>query len=133
MLDDGPQLGAIMPAVIKNTSRKGREPDVAVDALARNRLNERIQATKMEPVPITSLHPNPRNAKKHPDRQITLLCENYSQFGFTQPIAIDEDSMILCGHARHIAALKGGVSHLPAIRLSHLTAIEKRALAIADK
>jgi hypothetical protein len=82
--------------------------------------------------PIGDLKPNRRNAKKHPDRQITLLVENYKLFGFTQPIIIDEDGMILCGHARYFAALKLGITHLPAIRLSHLSAAEKRALAIAD-
>ncbi len=53
-------------------------------------------------------------------------------FGFTQPIIIDEDGMILCGHARYFAALKLGLIHLPAIRMSHLSAAEKRALSIAD-
>jgi hypothetical protein len=96
------------------------------------RLNSRIRQTELELVPIEQLKPNRRNAKKHPDRQITLLAENYKQFGFTQPIVIDEDGNILCGHARYLAAQKLGLTHLPAMRLSHLSAAEKRALAIAD-
>ena len=112
--------------------RKARSQGSAFDEDARDRLNQTIQATKIEISPITSLKPNPRNAKKHSDRQISLLAENYDTFGFTQPILIDEDSMIICGHARYYAALRRSLSHLPALRLSHLSSAEKRALALAD-
>ena len=70
----------------------------------RHQLNLRIQHTKLECVPIGEIQPNRRNAKKHPARQILLLVENYKIFGFTQPIIIDENGMILCGHARYFAA-----------------------------
>jgi hypothetical protein len=83
-------------------------------------------------VPIGDLKPNRRNAKKHPDRQIALLAENFEQFGFTQPILIDEEGVILCGHGRYYAARKLELAHLQAIRLSNLSSAEKRALAIAD-
>ena len=86
----------------------------------------------MEWVPVGDLEPNRRNAKKHPDRQIALIAENYKQFGVTQLIVIDEDGMILCGHARYFAAQKLEITDLPAIRLSHLSPSEKRALALAD-
>jgi hypothetical protein len=99
---------------------------------ARDRLNHQIQHTKIECVPIGDLKPNRRNAKKHPDRQIALLVENYKQFGFTQPILIDEDGVILCGHGRYFAANRLELAHLPAIRLSGLSPAEKQALAIAD-
>ena len=69
-----------------------------------DQLNLRIQQTKLECVPIGEIKPNRRNAKKHPARQILLLVENYKIFGFTQPIIIDENGMILCGHARYFAA-----------------------------
>jgi DNA modification methylase len=129
-------MGAKMPVVFKNEKKKihavvsddfdSPEQDV------RRRITLQIQNTKLECVPIRGLQPNRRNAKKHPDRQITLLAENYKIFGFTQPIIIDEDDTILCGHARYFAALKLGLTDLPTIRLSHLSAAEKRALAIAD-
>jgi DNA modification methylase len=83
-------------------------------------------------VPIGDLKPNRSNAKKHPEQQIALLVENYKQFGFTQPILIDEEGVILCGHGRFFAAQKLELAHLPAIRLSNLSPEEKRALAIAD-
>jgi DNA modification methylase len=101
-------------------------------ASATENLDVRIKATNIEFVPIERLKPNPRNAKKHPHRQIALLVENFEQFGVTQPIVVDEDDTVICGHARLEAAKKAKLPHLPVIRLSDLTAPEKRALAIAD-
>jgi ParB-like nuclease domain len=129
-------MGKSMPVVRRNTLQKNagsvihNRTDLHEDV--RDRLNLRVHHTKLECVAIEDLKPNRRNAKKHPERQIALLVENYKLFGVTQPIVIDEDGMILCGHARHLAAMQLGLTHLPAIRLSHLTPVEKRALAIAD-
>src|ERR1700733_2823319 len=103
-----------------------------VPANERRQLDVRIKATEIECVPIGQLKPNPRNAKKHPSRQIALLVENYEQFGVTQPIVVDEVSTIICGHARFEAAQKAQLTHLPVVRLSGLTTAQKRALAIAD-
>ena len=61
----------------------------------RQELDVRIKATRIECVPIGQLKPNPRNAKKHPSRQIALLVENFEQFGVTQPIVVDEDDTII--------------------------------------
>ena len=95
-------------------------------------LDARIKATKIEHVSIERLKPNPHNAKKHPDRQIALLQDNYEQFGVTQPIVVDEDDAIICGHARFEAARRANLPHLPVVRLAGLSATQKRALAIAD-
>ena len=75
---------------------------------------------------------NLRSVKKHPEHQIALLCENIIRFGFTQPIEIDENNVIVLGTARYEAARREKLEHLPAIRLAHLTAPQKRALRIAD-
>jgi hypothetical protein len=65
-------------------------------------LDVRIKATRIEFVPIDRLKPNPRNAKKHPSRQIALLVENYEQFGVTQPILVDApSSAVMPASRRH--------------------------------
>jgi DNA modification methylase len=86
----------------------------------------------IEIIPISNIQLNPRNAKKHPEKQIALLQENIEKFGFTNPLLVDEDSKLIAGHARHEAARRAGLQELPVIRLTHLTAAQKRALAIAD-
>lgn len=95
-------------------------------------LDARIKAREIEQVSIDQIKPNPRNAKKHPRRQIALLAQNIEHFGFTQPVSIDEKNGILSGHARFEAAQKIGLRHLPVVRLPGLTEAERKALAIAD-
>lgn len=96
------------------------------------RLVQRIERTHIERVAIERIKPNLRNAKKHPAKQISLLAENIKKFGFTNPLLIDEDDVLLCGHARLEAAKRSKLTELPVIRLTYLSGAEKRALAIAD-
>jgi hypothetical protein len=126
-----------MPITFKNAMKKIIHAHVVdeveeVPANERQEVDVRIKAIKIESVPIGQLRPNPRNAKKHPPRQIALLVENFEQFGVTQPIVVDEDCTIICGHARFEAAQKAKLTHLPVVRQSGLTTTQKRALAIAD-
>ena len=97
------------------------------------RLDARIPIPEcIEIIPISDIQLNPRNAKTHPERQIALLQENIVKFGFTNPLLVDEDNKLIAGHARYEAARRAGLQELPVIRLTHLTATQKRALAIAD-
>jgi hypothetical protein len=101
------------------------------DAQAR-RLREQICGLTIELVPTASLTANPQNAKRHPERQIFSLAENMSKFGFHHPLLIDENGMIIGGHARLAAARLLKLDSVPAIRFGHLTAAQKRAVALAD-
>ena len=96
------------------------------------RLRERIERTQLEHLPTERLKPNPRNARKHPKKQIALLAANIAKYGFTQPIVIDEDDLVLAGHGRLEAAKLRSLAEVPVVRLTHLSATEKRALALAD-
>jgi hypothetical protein len=97
------------------------------------RLNARVPVPEcIEAVGIGTIQLNERNAKKHPEKQIELLRENIRRFGFTNPLLVDEDNKLIAGHARLEAARRIGLEHVPVIRLSHLTAAQKRAVAIAD-
>ena len=96
------------------------------------RLDARIRAECVEVVSIDDLKPNPRNAKKHPEKQIALLQANFEEFGFTTPLLVDENYMILAGNGRYEAAKRSGFEHMPVIKLTGLTAAKKRAVALAD-
>ncbi len=54
------------------------------------------------------------------------------EFGFTQPLLVDEDDMILAGHGRVMAAHVIGLAELPVIVMYGLTEAQKRAIVIAD-
>ena len=56
----------------------------------------------------------------------------YRQFGFLNPVLVDDDNMVLAGHGRLEAARLEGLTHVPILRFGHLTEAQKRAYVIAD-
>jgi ParB-like chromosome segregation protein Spo0J len=81
---------------------------------------------------LKELHPYPKNSKKHPESQVKALIAAIKQFGFTQPIIIDENRTILAGHGRYEAATKLGLEKAPTRQVIGLTEQEKKAYVIAD-
>ena len=111
----------------KNTRKDaGVTPDEAA------RLSALLKAAKTESVAVDAIRPNPRNARRHPPKQITVLAESMRKFGFTNPVLVDENLEILAGHGRYAAARSLGLAEILIIRLMHLSPAEKRALALAD-
>jgi DNA modification methylase len=87
---------------------------------------------EIELICLDAIKPNPRNAHTHPKKQIRRLADNIGTFGFTVPVIIDENSMLLAGHCRFEAAKLSGLEQIPAIRLRGLSEAKKRALLLAD-
>lgn len=83
-------------------------------------------------LPTAWLCPNSANCRTHPKKQICLIKRSIRQFGFTVPIIVDEKNVILAGHGRWLAAQQLGLQHVPAIVLSGLSEVEKRAYVLAD-
>lgn len=79
-----------------------------------------------------SLKPAPNNARTHTEAQIEQIVNSINEFGFTNPVLIDEKKTILAGHGRVEAAKKIGLSQVPTICFNNLTDDQKRALVIAD-
>ena len=78
------------------------------------------------------LLPYARNARTHSDSQVKQLAASIKEFGFNNPVAIDADGMILCGHGRVMAAQRLGMDQVPTVCLAHLTDIQKKAYILAD-
>lgn len=72
------------------------------------------------------------NAKEHSEKQIAQIAESIRQFGFNNPILIDENDEIIAGHGRMAAAKVLNLKSVPAIRLSHLSDAQKMAYRLAD-
>lgn len=53
---------------------------------------------------LRDLKPYPKNAKKHPQEQIKNVAESIKEFGWQQPIVVDENNVIIIGHCRYQAA-----------------------------
>jgi hypothetical protein len=87
---------------------------------------------KIENLPTNKLVPYARNAKTHPPAQVARIAGSIKEFGFCNPVLIDNDNGIIAGHGRVLAAQKLGMAEVPCIRLGHLTDAQRRAYILAD-
>jgi len=78
------------------------------------------------------LIPYAGNARTHSEKQIAQIAASIRQFGFTNPVLIDENGSIVAGHGRIAAAKQLSMTDVPTIALDHLTPAERRAYVIAD-
>ena len=86
----------------------------------------------IEDIESHKLKPYEKNPRTHSAKQITQIVKSIQQFGFTVPLLIDEDNMIIAGHGRLLAAGEAKLETVPCIRASHLSDAQKRAYIIAD-
>jgi len=78
------------------------------------------------------LKPYENNPRQHSEAQLDRLVRSIKEFGFTNPILIDDDCNVIAGHGRLLAAELMGLAQVPTITLGHLTADQRRAYVIAD-
>ena len=86
---------------------------------------------QIEKIKISDLLEYKYNAKEHPQWQIEQIVNSIKQFGFNDPIAIDENSTIIEGHGRLYALQEMGETEVDCIRLSHLGEEQKKAYILA--
>ena len=86
----------------------------------------------IEQISIDILIPYARNTRTHTKEQIIQIASSIKEFGFTNPVLIDNDNGIIAGHGRVLAAAKLNINELPCIRLGYLTKAQKKAYIIAD-
>jgi DNA modification methylase len=89
-------------------------------------------AERIELWPIDRLRPYERNPRTHSDAQVNQIAASMVEFGWTNPVLVDEQGGILAGHGRLLAARKLGLAEVPVIRFEHLSEAQKRAYLIAD-
>lgn len=82
---------------------------------------------KIEIVNIHDLIPYGNNAKEHPKEQIEQIKESIIKFHNNDPIAIDENNVIIEGHGRYEALKELGYEQVECIRLDHLNDDQKKA------
>lgn len=87
---------------------------------------------KIEQIDINSLIPYARNAKLHSVSQINAVASSIKEFGFNNPVLIDDNNNIIAGHCRVLASERLNLSNIPCIRLNHLDKNAKKAYLIAD-
>lgn len=83
-------------------------------------------------VKVANLVPYIRNSRTHSAEQVAQIAASIREFGFTNPLLIDEQGGIIAGHGRLLAAQKLGFDEVPAITLQGLSDAQKKAYVIAD-
>ncbi|MBW6400398.1 site-specific DNA-methyltransferase [Roseomonas sp. HJA6] len=82
--------------------------------------------------PVAELRPHAGNARVHSAEQLEQIKASMLAFGFTNPLLVDEDGVLIAGHGRLEAATALGMAKVPVIVLRHLSAAQKEALRLAD-
>lgn len=83
-------------------------------------------------IKLTDIRTYKNNPKLHNKAQVIKIKDSIKEFGFINPVLLDENLEIIAGHGRVAAAQDVGMTDVPAIILSHLTDAQKRAYRIAD-
>ena len=80
---------------------------------------------------IDSIRPYEKNPRQNDDA-VDAVAASLKEFGFRQPIVVDGDGVIVCGHTRYKAAVKLGLAKVPVHVAKDLTPEQVRAYRIAD-
>src|SRR5262249_13687444 len=87
---------------------------------------------KIRYVPISGLTLRANNPRTHSRRQIKQIARSIERFGFVNPILVDGNGKVICGHGRVAGARLLGIESVPTIALEHLSEAELRAYVITD-
>ena len=70
--------------------------------------------------------------RRDSQEQVAQIAASIKEFGFNNPVLIDEDRGIIAGHGRLEAAKLLGLIDVPTITLAHLTPAQRKAYILAD-
>ena len=87
---------------------------------------------KIENIETKKLIPYINNSRTHNEDQVKQIAASITEFGFTNPLLIDEKNSIVAGHGRLKAAELLKIKEVPCIRLENLSEAQKKAYVIAD-
>jgi DNA modification methylase len=97
-----------------------------------DKMRSKSDKRTIEYVGTSSLTPYARNSRTHAPEQVKQIAASIREFGFTNPVLIDDEGTIIAGHGRVLAAQHLQLAEVPCIRLGYLTETQRRAYVIAD-
>jgi ParB-like chromosome segregation protein Spo0J len=86
---------------------------------------------KIKTVNLTQIKPYWRNPRKN-DQSVPLVKASIEKYGYNQPIAVDEDGVIVAGHTRYQALKQLKMKSIQVVVLEGLTEKQLKAYRIAD-
>jgi DNA modification methylase len=82
--------------------------------------------------PIERLTPYANNSRLHSEADINKIGASILEWGWTMPVLVDEEGMVLAGHARLLAAARLGLNSIPVIVARGWSEAEKAAYRVTD-
>jgi len=101
-------------------------------AQAKPSVTQNWPATEVQLTPTDKLIPYARNSRTHSDEQVSEIAASIKEWGFTTPVLVDEESTLIAGHGRLLAAQKLGLEQIPVMTAKGWTDAQKKAYVIAD-
>ena len=92
---------------------------------------EQKSARSIVMLPVSEVRPYEKNPRKNAEA-VKYVKASIEKFGFKQPIVIDSNRVIICGHTRLEAAKSIGMAEVPCIVADDLTDAQVKALRLAD-
>lgn len=89
-------------------------------------------ADKIERRKVVDLIPYAKNSRIHSEEQIVQIAKSILEWGWTNPVLVDESGMIIAGHGRVMAAQRLGLVDIPVMVASEWSDAQKHAYVIAD-
>jgi len=89
-------------------------------------------ATKIDLVSTAKLIPYARNSRVHSEEQVSQIASSIQEWGFTVPILVDEQNVLIAGHGRLLAAQKLELDKVPVMVAKGWSEAQTRAYVIAD-
>jgi DNA modification methylase len=89
-------------------------------------------AAAVEIWPLERILPYTNNARTHSAADIDLIARSMGEFGVTMPALVDEQGVLIAGHARVLAAAKAKLREFPVVIARDWSEAQKNAYRIAD-
>ena len=86
---------------------------------------------KVEAKSIDEIKPYENNPRDNDDA-VDAVANSIKEFGWQQPIVVDNEGVIIAGHTRYKAAKKLGLKHVPVVVADNLTPDQVKAYRLAD-
>jgi len=81
---------------------------------------------------VADLVPYVRNARTHSPEQVAQVAASIGEWGWTVPVLVDEESNLIAGHCRILAAQRLGLTEVPVMVARGWSEAQKRGYVIAD-
>lgn len=85
----------------------------------------------IEYIKLENIKPYKNNPRKN-DEAVEYVVNSIKEFGFKNPVILDKDNVIVCGHTRYKAAKELGLKEIPCIIANDLSKEKIKAFRLTD-